>query len=265
MTNAKILTLDIETIYINANTFGTRKVFIGPQMINRDWFILSWAAKWMGDDHTYSDALPHYKEHYKDNPYDDTPIMESLWALLDEADIVIGHNSDNFDLPKIQTRMLLNGLPPFSNVRRVDTLKIAKKQFAFSSNKLDYIAYCLGLGTKLDTGGLKLWDECLAGNPKAWEKMEEYNCYDVVLTEQVYLTLRPWALGLPNLGLYVDESRKTIVCPCCGSENIRKNGTQTVKTNLSKFQEYYCKDCNAYRRGRKNLADRTHLLANIGG
>ena len=264
MTNAKILTLDIETIYINANTFGTRKVFIGPHMINRDWFILSWAAKWLGEDYTYSDALPHYKEQYAADPYDDTHIMASLWDMIDEADIVIGHNSDRFDLPKIQTRMFLNGMDPYAPVRKIDTLKVAKHQFAFSSNKLDYIAHLLGLGTKLDTGGLKLWDECLAGNKEAWRKMEEYNCYDVVLTEQVYLKMRPWITNHPNLALYVDDTEGgEMLCPVCLSKNIRPK--EYVRSNMCTFRGYKCYDCGSRRRGRKNSADRTHLLANIGG
>ncbi len=262
MTDAKILVLDIETSPILADVWGLWKNNVGLNQIRRDWFMLSWAAKWLDDPHVYSDALHHYDGHYKQHPEDDEYILRSLWDMLDEADIVVGHNSDKFDLPKIRARMVTHGMPPFSPVRETDTLKMAKKSFRFSSNKLAFIADALGVGQKLDTGGHLLWVGCIRGDKKSWATMEEYNRQDVVVTEEVYLRLRPWSKGLPNMGLYVDSLHP--VCPCCGSPNIRKNGTKTSKTNMSTFQEYHCKDCGAYRRGRKNLAKRTHLLANIG-
>jgi hypothetical protein len=40
--------------------------------------------------------------------------------------------------------------------------------------------------------GFKLWDECLKGNIKAWRSMERYNQFDVLATEELFLTLAPF-------------------------------------------------------------------------
>ena len=58
-------------------------------------------------------------------------------------------------------------MPPIISV---DTLKEARKVFKFSSNKLDYIAQYLGVGAKMDTGGIALWEGCATGSRKALRK-----------------------------------------------------------------------------------------------
>jgi hypothetical protein len=253
----KILTLDIETAPLRGMFWRIWKENIGINQLTNDWYMLCYCAKWLDSEEVLWDSVYNHG-----TPEDDKGVLESLRELLCEADIVVTHNGNSFDLPKIQTRMLLNDLDPPSPYRSIDTLAIAKKEFGFTSNKLAFIAQSLGLGDKLDTGGFELWDRCLAWDGEAWEDMVEYCGHDVWLTEQVYLKFRPWHRSHPNLALYVDDDNP--VCPVCGGDQLTRNGTRTVKTNMSKFTEWHCKDCGAYRRGRKNLADRTNLLANVG-
>lgn len=259
MSGPKILTLDIENAPMQAHVWSLFKVNVGLSQLQTDWYILSWAAKWMHEDYVYSDALINYPTDYKEDHECDYRVLVSIRDFIDEADIIVGHNSQAFDLPKIYARMLVHGITPPSPVQQIDTLKIAKQVFRFSSNKLQHIAGVLGLGTKTETGGHQLWTDCMRGDKDAWKLMVEYNEHDVVLTEQVYLALRPWTKTHPNHALYQNDGVRR--CNKCGSDDVIRNGY--AYTNLGKFQEYHCKGCGCYPRGRKNLADLSEVLTNV--
>lgn len=250
MSEPRILLADIETSPVLCWTWGLFKQNIGLPQIVRDSHLLTWAAKWIGDDHVMYDSLPANKETYGNDPYNDIHLVESIWHLLDEADIVIGQNGDRFDWPKINARMLYHGILPPSPFKTIDTLKIAKGSLRLTSNKLDWMARFLFEDTK-DKTDFDLWTGCIAGNKKSWSKMVDYNIKDVTLLEDVYMELRPWARTHPNMALYHDE--EVVCCPRCGSSHITKNGTRTSKTMLGRYQQYHCEDCGAYPRGRKNL------------
>ena len=214
--------------------------------------MLSWAAKWLGEDEIYSDSLPNYAV-FEANPEYDRYIIETLWKMLDEADIVIGHNLRKFDDRKFRARCLYHGLPEPSSYRMVDTLKIAKKSFALTSNKLDFLATLLKLPNKVSHEGHTLWVKCMAGDPNAWETMIEYNEYDVELLEEVYLKIRHWDDTHPNVAVYYND--KVRRCPTCGSDDLEEEGT--AKTNLSEFTEYRCNCCSKISRNGSNLLDKT--------
>ena len=95
--------------------------------------MLSWAASWLGSGEVMSARL--YSEEVLDEC--DFRIVKQLWNLLNEADIVVAHNGNAFDIPKIRARFALNGLPPTSFYQQIDTKITAAKEFGFSSNKLD--------------------------------------------------------------------------------------------------------------------------------
>jgi len=132
-----------------------------------------------------------------------------------KADIVIAHNGIAFDTRKIQARMLFHGLNPPSPYREVDTLKIARKHFSFTSNRLDDLCQTLGIGRKLATGGFDTWLGCMRGDPKAWAKMTRYNKRDVKLLVALYKKLLPWTTVHPNLATISGAAGE--MCPKCGS------------------------------------------------
>lgn len=119
-------------------------------------------------------------------------VIKKIRDLLDEADLAIGHNSDKFDLKKINTRIAYYNLKPPSKYKTLDTLKMAKKYWGMLSNKLNDIGIYMNLGKKIETGGFKLWKDCMAGNKKSWKLMTDYCKQDVDLLEKLYLKLLPW-------------------------------------------------------------------------
>jgi hypothetical protein len=155
------------------------------------------------------------------------------------------HNC-KFDVPKMNARFIVNGLNPPSPYRIIDTLLVARKNFAFTSNKLDDLAEYFNIDHKKETS-FALWDKCVNGDQDALNYMEEYNVKDVDILEKVYLRLRPWIKNHPNLSLYLENEEET--CPYCGSTNLADTGTFTY-TNVSKFSNVRCLDCHAVSRRR---------------
>lgn len=213
---------------------------------------MSFAAKWLGEDGIF------YEDNRKDN---DKRIVERICYLLNEADMVVAHNGDNFDLKQIRARAVVHGISPPSPVKIIDTLKIAKNEFGFASNSLEYLTTILGC--KIKKGGHKkfpgfeLWLECLKGNKEAWEEMKEYNIDDILALEELYEKLRPWDTRHPNLAVYA-ENKEDIVCPKCGESHIQWRGY--AYTNVGKYARYQCQACGGWGRGRYTLLSKNENL-----
>lgn len=245
----RILILDIENSPNLAYVWQCRTEYVPESMIEFPWFTLCWCAKWYGEKKIMSSSLTDFPEQYKKDPENDRKIFDKLKKLLNEADIVVGHNIDRFDCRKINARFIMHDILPPSPYRTVDTLKIARRYFMFTSNKLDDLGKYLKVGHKVETGGFKLWRECMMGNKTAFRKMVKYCKQDVALSEKIYTKMLPYIKNHPNLGNYIDN--ETPVCPKCGSHKLVKEGF--VYTNVAKYQQFSCKDCGGWSRGRKNL------------
>lgn len=256
----KILLLDIETTPLEAYVWQTQvwKANVSDSQIISKWYMLTWAAKWLGDYHISSMRLTG-KEALKE---DDRRIVYGLWNLLDQADIVIAHNGDRFDIPSINTRFLINGLTPTSPYRTIDTLRVAQRQFGFPHNSLNALARTFGFGEKIETS-FELWRNCKNGSDEALAYMEKYNKEDVRLLEEVYIKLRPWIKGHPNVGVYMESEHK--VCSSCGSDKLVHDGNYV--TNSGVYPAYRCGECGStHTRDRKSVykgEKRANLLAPI--
>src|SRR3990167_5530930 len=144
MNNIKVLFFDIETSPILCWAYQLYDTNVIK--VERDWHMMSWSAEWL-DGKTTTKTLPDYPL-YKYEKFDDKDLVEELWHLFNEADIIIGHNGDKFDIKKTRARMIFHGFPPPSPNETVDTLKVARRNFAFTSNKLEDLAIALGVGTR---------------------------------------------------------------------------------------------------------------------
>lgn len=235
-TQPKILFLDIETSPNIGFTWGKYEQNV-IKFITES-YLLSFAYKWQGEQ-TKALCLQDFNR-YKRDKKDDGPLAAALRDLLSEADIVIAHNGDRFDLKKSHTFFIRNRLSPPSPYQTVDTLKEARKYFYFNSNKLDDLGEYLGVGRKIKTGGFELWERCLAGESKAWKEMVDYNKQDVDLLEQVYLRLRPYMRTHPSLFL-LDA------CTACGGK-VRKQGTKMTTTGPR--QKLQCGACGKWSTGK---------------
>jgi DNA polymerase elongation subunit (family B) len=242
-TKTKILLFDIETSPNLAYVWGKYEQDVIAY--DREWCMLSFAYKWLGEKTVHAYALSDFKGYNK-HLFDDKALVTKLHALMNEADVIIGHNSDSFDIKKTNARLIANGLPPPAPYKTIDTKKVAKRYFNFNSNKLSDLGIYLGLGDKLDTGGFKLWLGCMKGDAASWKKMVLYNKQDVLLLEDVYLTMLPWITNHPNRALIEGID---LACPNCSAEALIRRGFGYNRT--SKYQRLQCTSCGAWSSDRK--------------
>ncbi len=236
----KILFFDIETMANLVYVWGKYEQDVIAY--KRHWFMLSFAYKWLGEKKTYIRSLPDYKLYKKDK-INDIELVKELWNLFNEADIIVAHNGNAFDIKKANARFIKHKLPPPEPYKMIDTKLVAKRYLKMDSNKLDDIGDYFSIGRKINTGGFELWLGCEAGDKKAWKKMCDYNVQDVILLEKVYLEMLPYMTNHPNLALLSGESR---ACPNCASYNVIKNGIYYSSSTIQ--QMWKCKDCFSYHR-----------------
>lgn len=245
---SKILLLDIETSPNLAHVWGIWQQNVGLNQLLESSKTLCFAAKWLGEsDITFKSS--HTSSHKK--------MLKSIHKMMDEADAIIHYNGTKFDIPTLNKEFLLAGMPPPSPVKQIDLLQVAKRQFRFVSNKLDYVSQALGLGKKTTHMGHELWIRCMNHDNEAWELMQEYNINDVVLLEKVYYKFLPWIKHHINL----NHSSEETVCPNCGSNHYQKRGF--AFTSVSKFQRLRCSDCGNWFRGTKNLNTTKNKVVNV--
>lgn len=251
----RILIYDIETSPIIAHLWSMWQQGIGLKQIQADWFVMSFCAKWLGEDEIF-----YYDQRNVENMEDDSELCRKLWDLFNEADFVVGQNVKSFDNKKMNARFILNGLPRPSTYRSIDTLDIAKANFGFTSRKLAYMTDHLCNDVKKqdhkEFPGHEMWVECLKGNQKAWEAMEAYNRDDVLSTEELYILFSSWDLKLPNFDVYCDE--------VLDMDEWEHDGFHY--SQYGKYKRYRNKITGQQRRSRVNELSkekRQSLLANI--
>lgn len=247
----RVLLLDIETAPILAHIWRMWDEVRGIDQILEDWYILSCGYKWLGDEEPPTVLSLRQYKGYKPGVENDRALLADLHSILCKADYVIAHNGDNFDIKKLNTRFVLNDMMPPTPYRSIDTLKIAKRAFSFTSNKLDYLSQVLLGKHKVKHDGLPLWQGVLRGEADAWDVMEKYNSEDVVLLEEVYLKLRAWDHMHPNVNL--TTASDTMHCGVCGSEDIAPTGSNVAVGSAGLYQGYECLDCGHQMRGRTNI------------
>lgn len=242
----KILLLDIETSPLIVYCWGLFDQTIGLNQIIEHSSVLSWSAKWLG-----SSVVMYEDTSMQKDIRDDKRILKSIWKLIDEADILLFQNGISFDRKVLNARFISNGMQPPSSCRYIDTMRISKKHFRFTSNKLEHLTNELCTDhRKLSHAkfpGFKLWEQCLAGNPEAWAEMKAYNEMDVLSMEELYYKLRPWDNSI-NFNVFHEDFH--FQCSC-GSTDFRRNGY--VYTNNAKYIRYNCKKCGAESRDTDNL------------
>lgn len=248
----RVLVFDIETSRMNVTAFQTGKQVIRHHMIQDDWYVICWSAKWLFGKETFG-ACVTPQEAKKRN---DKRVIQELHNVLRQADFVVTHNGNRFDIKKVNWRFIYHRLKPVPHFGSIDTLSALKTIAAPSSFALDHLLKQLGYEQKLETEH-GLWEGCEKGDATALNYMFEYNKGDVVKTEDIYLHIRPYMKSHPNFAAFLDmyqEVDKTLDvgkdnhrCPRClkgiiSKEKFRKN-RQTPAGYFYKIAN--CPECGA--------------------
>ncbi len=238
---AKILLFDIETSPNLSYVWGKWEQNV--LSVKEHWYLISFCAKWLDKKQIMDYSLPDYSGYRKDRT-NDKQLVKDLWELFNEADIIIAHNGDEFDIKKANALFIKHGLRPPSPYKTIDTKKVAKRYFKFDSNSLDDLGNYLGLGRKLKHTGFDLWLGCMAGDKRSWDLMVRYNKEDVALLERVYLHMLPWMTTHPNLNLFGGTLES---CPNCNSDSLVRRGFGVTRT--TKYQRLQCSNCGGWHTG----------------
>lgn len=231
MTKPKILIWDIETSFINVLTFTLYPKMISPDNILEDWRIHCAAWKWYGEDKIHT-AVERGRSDFN--------VVKKLVEVVSEADYIVHHNGDKFDLKKLNARVLRHGLSPVPPVKTLDTLKEVKKILSDTSHRLDYLGDIYDLSRKAHTRR-GLWLDAFLGCKDALKEMVEYNKQDVVLQEKVFEKITPYIKMPINYTLFDADPDS---CPRCGSHRLQKRGWSLTATGRK--QRYQCQDCKGW-------------------
>ena len=237
----RILLYDIETSLQTVSVFGLKyNDFIDPDSILTERHVISVCYKWLGENKVHAISLLDDAKRFNKDPHDDGHVLETFHKVLSEADVLVGHNSDKFDLPYLKTRMLFHKLPTLPPISSIDTYKVAKQQLLFNSNRLDYLGKFLGFGGKKPTSK-GLWMRVLHGDKAAIREMVAYNVQDVLLLEKIFNALRPFVSNHVNRELF-----GAVGCPRCGSSKVQSRGVHRAITKI--YRRWQCQSCSGWFR-----------------
>ena len=178
-----------------------------------------------------------------DKNQDDRELIEKFLAVAEDADELVAHFGDRFDLPWFIGRCIILGFPPLPKFKTVDTKKLAASNCLFNSNKLDYLAAIFGFGHK-DKMEFSDWKEILMNkNPAALAKMVKYCARDVHLLEAVYKRLSVHFKPKTHAGVYAGMPKWS--CTHCGSTAVAKSKTRVTAAGSLQHQ-MRCVKCGSY-------------------
>jgi hypothetical protein len=177
-TTANILYFDLEVSKSLYWTYGPKvpSKYLRSDDRVKPYYIICWSASYVGSNKIWSECVT------KDEAlaWSDKRILERLQQLIDSADLIGGHNVDQYDKKRANTRFLLNGYEPLTEKKTIDTLKIARSKFSFESNKLDDISKELGLRPKDDIRNSDWLKIVTTGDEATLKKVNRYCRGDVI-------------------------------------------------------------------------------------
>lgn len=212
--------------------------------------LMSFAWQVVGEKKITAMNLSH-TDTYKVDPHNDKLLAIELHKVLTDADILLGQNSDNFDIKMANYFFIMNDLEPVPPHKTIDTKKIAKRYFRFANNTLDNLGEELGFGGKTKITYKDLWyDAFILGDKKSWKLMDIYCKNDVDKTTKIYLKMRGFMRSHPNLARLSGEFDS---CPGCGGFNYRVRAYRF--TTMSRYHQYSCNDCQIFFSDRKAISE----------
>lgn len=226
----KIACVDLETSPATAHVWTMFQANVSLAQLLESSRMLSFAWQWVD-----SNRVEFRSEHHDGHEQ----MVARLYELWHEADALVTWNGDKFDIPIIRREFLTAGFTPPKGMKSFDLVKVARKQFRFQSNKLDYVAGEILGEHKLSHAGHQLWVDCLNGDAKAWSKMRAYNIQDTKLTTRLWHEFKGY---IPSYFEVMDEPR----CSKCGSDDLERRGF--AYTDVSKYQQFRCRQCGGWSR-----------------
>ena len=185
-------------------------------------------------------------KRFKKDHRDDYHVVKTMYEVLSNVDIIVGHNSSKFDWPKLNYKFTKYGFPAIDEPVHIDTLKAARKYYRATSNSLYYLAKEFGVEMKEDLpkGVMHKADD---GCVKSLKRLVKYNKQDIKSGATLYFKMMPYIKNHPDIRRIMGviktpgEGQKLNQCGSCGSKNVISHGIRVTK--LGKYRRIQCKDC----------------------
>lgn len=247
--NDRILVYDIETSRVQADLWWTGKQYVTHQQLSNEPKIISISWKWLGTDKVLSLTW--------DENHCDKQMLVDFLKEYNKADMVIGQNNNSFDNKWINTRAAKHKLLVNRFVKSFDIYRMAKSVLRLPSYSMEYMAKYFGLTPKQSHEGILMWNKIEKGTKKEQKeylkKMVNYNIGDIITTEELYLTLRPYFRQVTNKA--VSSGLPKWACPVSGSTDVKL--MRTIFTEMGTIQRVmYCEESNhQYKVSNKSYMD----------
>ena len=242
MSDPRILVLDIERIPIQFSGDAWSLNDMKGRRIPVDWVTrwsrtICFAYRWYGQK--------KISFHAEWDEGGNKGMHQAAWDLYNDADVVVGHNIQNFDTKKLQGGWIEHGLGEPSPVKHFDTLLVARRKLGFDANHLDTLTQRFGLRNKTDKYSVQLAESAVAGDVKAQRRLRSYNVGDIDASTDLFEYLRP--IGNLNFAAFSDDDERR--CRACAGTNVQRRG-YAVKLK-GKYPRYACMDCGSWSTGSK--------------
>lgn len=240
----KILYLDLELAYGIYYAFPSKRPqYMAASQLKQYQFCI--CASWCWEHapgKVHNAKITDDMAAFEKNHTNDAVVAKALHKVMSEADVIVAHNGVAFDLKHANSMFDRNGLGPIPEHRNIDTLKAARKYFAFEGNSLDDLLKRFKLGAKAKKPD---WQKLTDGNKAEIKRAEKYCNKDVIGLRKVFLRIRPFIRRLPSI-----QSPKEIkFCDACGSKRLRNNMERSG--HGSRYWQILCLECGYWNRGTK--------------
>lgn len=249
----RILIYDIETAPAIGLFFG-KPYDVNIAKIVQHEYVFGFAYKWLGEEEVHSCYIWDFPKYGQDPKSltgwtNNSKEVVKAWSdLVKQSDILVGHNSDQFDYKQMFGRLPQYKIPPIPKPQTVDTKKAAKQIGYYPSNSLDNLARMFGLGHKLPHNDypnkIDLWWDCMNNKLRAKKHMVAYNVVDVEVTERLYLRFKPYMTNHPNMKQISGRPTDCAVGGC-KDPGFWSQGLRHTKT--ASYHRWQCKKCKSYQ------------------
>lgn len=202
--------------------------------------IMCFAAKWFGEDQI---IFADERGRNGKGTGGWRSMVKQMWALLNEADVVVTFNGDRADIPWMNEEFKYARLNKPMPYKSLDLYKQSKAARNLPYRSLRYLAREFGTMNKLEHEGPDLWRLCEAGDPEAWTQMRSYNEQDVLVTEDRWLDDIPWLDGRVHMGMLISDG-ESMRCPNCGSNDLASQ-QKPVRAYTREYQAFRCNECGS--------------------
>ena len=143
----------------------------------------------------YKGGVRTFVANQVDGIVDDHQLVLDTRDYLESFDYICTYYGTGFDIPYINTRLIIHNERPIDRLRHVDLYYVARFALKLHSNRLAVVAETLfGESDKTRVVG-PIWTRAVAGNKEALDYIIEHCVIDVEVLEKVFDRLR----GFVNL------------------------------------------------------------------